>query len=79
MPPHESEQIVAALQRHGIPVEYLTFPDEGHGFLKRDNRRTAYRGVMGFLAGICWTGLTAGRTEGMTAMLRIWGREIRPT
>ena len=50
VPPHESEQIVDALKRHGIPVEYLTFADEGHGFLKRDNRRTAYRGVMAFLA-----------------------------
>jgi dipeptidyl aminopeptidase/acylaminoacyl peptidase len=50
VPPHESEQIVAALRRHGIPADYLTFADEGHGFLKRDNRRTAYRGVMAFLA-----------------------------
>lgn len=50
VPPHESEQIVAAVKRHGLPVDYLTFPDEGHGFLKRDNRRTAYRGVMAFLA-----------------------------
>ena len=50
LPPHESEQIVAALRRRGVPVEYLAFPDEGHGFLKRDNRRTAYRSVMDFLA-----------------------------
>jgi dipeptidyl aminopeptidase/acylaminoacyl peptidase len=50
VPPHESEQIVAALRRRGVPVEYLTFPDEGHGFLKRANRRAAYRAVMSFLA-----------------------------
>ncbi len=50
VPPHESEQIVAALRRRNVPVEYLSFPDEGHGFLKRDNRRTAYRAVMAFLA-----------------------------
>jgi dipeptidyl aminopeptidase/acylaminoacyl peptidase len=50
VPPQESEQIVAALRRRGVPVEYLTFPDEGHGFLKRDNRRTAYRAVLAFLA-----------------------------
>ncbi len=50
VPPRESEQIVAALRRRGVPVEYLAFPDEGHGFLKRDNRRTACRAVMRFLA-----------------------------
>jgi dipeptidyl aminopeptidase/acylaminoacyl peptidase len=50
VPPQESEQIVAALRRRDVPVEYLTFPDEGHGFLKRDNRRTAFRAVVGFLA-----------------------------
>ncbi|WP_376096121.1 S9 family peptidase [Roseomonas sp. CCTCC AB2023176] len=50
VPPHESEQIVAALRARDVPVDYLTFPDEGHGFLKRDNRRTAYRGVLAFLA-----------------------------
>jgi dipeptidyl aminopeptidase/acylaminoacyl peptidase len=50
VPPHESEQIVAALRRRNVPVDYLTFPDEGHGFLKRDNRRRVYLGVAGFLA-----------------------------
>jgi dipeptidyl aminopeptidase/acylaminoacyl peptidase len=50
VPPRESEQIVAALRSRNIPVEYLTFPDEGHGFLKRDNRRTVYTAVARFLA-----------------------------
>ncbi len=49
VPPHESEQIVAALRARKVPVDSLVFPDEGHGFLKRDNRRTAYLGVMRFL------------------------------
>lgn len=49
VPPHESEQIVDALRGRNVPVEYLTFPDEGHGFLKRDNRRVAYEQVAGFL------------------------------
>ena len=49
VPPAESEQIVAALRRRGVPVDYLTFADEGHGFLKRDNRRAAYRAVAQFL------------------------------
>ena len=50
VPPHESEQIVTALRRRDVPVEYLTFADEGHGFLKRDNRRVAYQAVIAFLA-----------------------------
>jgi dipeptidyl aminopeptidase/acylaminoacyl peptidase len=47
--PHESEQIVAALKARNVPVEYVTFPAEGHGFLKRDNRRRVYRDVALFL------------------------------
>jgi dipeptidyl aminopeptidase/acylaminoacyl peptidase len=49
VPPFESEQIVAALKARGIPVEYVTFPDEGHGFTKRDNRRTVFAAVARFL------------------------------
>ncbi|MEO6152217.1 MAG: S9 family peptidase [Croceibacterium sp.] len=33
----ESDQIVAAMQKHGIPVTYVVFPDEGHGFAKPAN------------------------------------------
>ncbi len=33
----ESDQIVAAMQRKGIPVTYALFPDEGHGFARPEN------------------------------------------
>jgi len=33
----ESDQIVAAMKARGIPVTYVLFPDEGHGFAKPDN------------------------------------------
>ena len=33
----ESDQIVAAMEKHGIPVTYVLFPDEGHGFAKPTN------------------------------------------
>ena len=33
----ESDQIVSALHKHGLPVQYLNFPDEGHGFLRPEN------------------------------------------
>jgi len=34
----ESEQIVAALKEKGLDYEYIIFEDEGHGFLKPENR-----------------------------------------
>ncbi|NDD14353.1 MAG: hypothetical protein EB072_17355, partial [Betaproteobacteria bacterium] len=33
----ESDQIVQAMQSKGIPVTYVLFPDEGHGFAKPEN------------------------------------------
>jgi dipeptidyl aminopeptidase/acylaminoacyl peptidase len=34
----ESEQVVRAMQDRKIPVIYVTFPDEGHGFTREENR-----------------------------------------
>jgi dipeptidyl aminopeptidase/acylaminoacyl peptidase len=34
----ESDAIVAAMQAGGIPVTYVVYPDEGHGFQKPPNR-----------------------------------------
>lgn len=33
----ESDQIVAALQARRIPVTYVLYPDEGHGFVRPEN------------------------------------------
>ncbi|CAJ0589741.1 unnamed protein product [Cylicocyclus nassatus] len=38
----ESDQFVEALQNRSIPVSYILYPDEGHGFRKEGNRLTAY-------------------------------------
>jgi dipeptidyl aminopeptidase/acylaminoacyl peptidase len=46
----ESEQIVAAMQQHGIPVTYLYYPDEGHGLGRPENRRSFKAVVEAFLA-----------------------------
>lgn len=46
----ESEQIVAAMQEKGIDYEYLLFHDEGHGFLRPENRLKFYTHVEQFLA-----------------------------
>ena len=40
----ESDQIVLAMQKKGLPVTYVLFPDEGHGFAKPANR-TAFNAV----------------------------------
>lgn len=46
----ESEQIVAAMQRRGIPVTYVSYPDEGHGFGRPENRRSFAAVAEAFLA-----------------------------
>lgn len=38
VPVVEAEQVVESLKKRGIPVEYVLFPDEGHGFRKIPNR-----------------------------------------
>ena len=38
VPVVEAEQVVAALKKRGVPVEYVLFPDEGHGWRKQANR-----------------------------------------
>jgi len=45
----ESDEIVAAARKNGVPVEYVVFPDEGHGFVKKDNEIKGYSGVLAFL------------------------------
>jgi dipeptidyl aminopeptidase/acylaminoacyl peptidase len=47
--PVESEDIVARVRANGVPVEYLVFPDEGHGFRKKANQLAAYRTIREFL------------------------------
>jgi dipeptidyl aminopeptidase/acylaminoacyl peptidase len=38
VPRSESEQMVAALKRRGVPIWYLMAKDEGHGFRKKGNQ-----------------------------------------
>ncbi len=46
----ESEQIVAAMKEKGIDHEYVLFADEGHGFVKPENRLAFYAAAEAFLA-----------------------------
>jgi len=45
----ESDEIVEAVKKKGIPVEYVVFDDEGHGFAKKENRIKGYKAILEFL------------------------------
>ena len=46
----ESDQIVGAMKSAGIPVTYVLYPDEGHGFAKPANNIAFYAIAENFLA-----------------------------
>jgi len=45
----ESDEIVEAVKANDVPVEYMVFPDEGHGFIKKENEIKGYRQILSFL------------------------------
>jgi protease II len=45
----ESDEIVAGARKNGTPVEYVLFPDEGHGFRKKENQIKAAKVTLDFL------------------------------
>jgi len=45
----ESDDIVAAARKNGVPVEYVVFPDEGHGFTKKKNQIEGWKAILEFL------------------------------
>jgi dipeptidyl aminopeptidase/acylaminoacyl peptidase len=47
----ESDQIVAAMEANELPVTYVLFPDEGHGFARPENRESFYAIMEVFLDG----------------------------
>ncbi len=49
VPKAESDQVVERLRARGQRVEYVVFPDEGHGFTKRENAEAAYAKIVDFL------------------------------
>jgi dipeptidyl aminopeptidase/acylaminoacyl peptidase len=75
----ESEQIVAAMRLHGIPVTYVYYRDEGHGLGRAENRRSFKAVVEAFLAahlaGRCES--VGDDFEGSTIEFKV-GRELIP-
>ena len=45
----ESDEVVAAVKKNNVPVEYIIFPDEGHGFVKKENEIKGYGQILQFL------------------------------
>src|SRR5919202_4279485 len=52
VPPSQSEVMIEALERKGIPYAYIAFEGEGHGFRKSENRKRAVEAELDFLARI---------------------------
>ncbi len=48
VPPSQSEMIVAALDRNGVPHSYILFEGEGHGFRKAENIRRTLEAELAF-------------------------------
>ena len=45
----QSDEIVDAVKANGVPVEYVIFDDEGHGFRKKENEIKGYGQIKVFL------------------------------
>jgi dipeptidyl aminopeptidase/acylaminoacyl peptidase len=74
---HESEQIVAAMEKKGLPVTYVVYPDEGHGFVRPENRTDFMARAEAFLAK-CLGGRVEplpkeGKVAGATALVKVVG------
>jgi dipeptidyl aminopeptidase/acylaminoacyl peptidase len=48
VPPNQAEAMVAALRAKGIPVAYVLFDGEGHGFRRAENIKRALEGELSF-------------------------------
>jgi len=60
VPPNQSEMIVEALRAKGVPVAYLLFDGEQHGFRRAENIRRALDGELSFYGQVLGFELPAG-------------------
>ncbi len=52
VPPNQAERMVSALKQNGVPVAYVAFPEEQHGFRQAANIKTAMEAEEYFLSQI---------------------------
>jgi dipeptidyl aminopeptidase/acylaminoacyl peptidase len=76
--PAEAEQLVAAMEKKGLPVTYVLYPDEGHGFARPENRLDFTGRAEAFLAR-CLAGRAEplpkeGKIPGSTGVVRVVAR-----
>jgi dipeptidyl aminopeptidase/acylaminoacyl peptidase len=45
----ESDEIAAGVKKNGVPVEYVVYPEEGHGFTKKEDLITTDKKSLEFL------------------------------
>jgi dipeptidyl aminopeptidase/acylaminoacyl peptidase len=62
VPPNQAETMVAALRAKGVPVAYVTFAEEGHGFRSAESQVRAMAAELGFYSRV-FGFETADRTE----------------
>lgn len=75
--PAESEQIVAAIEKHGGSVTYVLYPDEGHGFVRPENNLDFAARAEAFLAahlGGRLEPVSGERVPGSSAVVRVVGQ-----
>ena len=48
-PIEHAEHLIAAMEKHEHPYEYMEFKDEGHGFYNQEHRTKYYQKVLTFL------------------------------
>jgi dipeptidyl aminopeptidase/acylaminoacyl peptidase len=48
VPPNQAEMMVAALRQKGLPVAYVAYPGEQHGFRKAENIKRTLDGELYF-------------------------------
>jgi dipeptidyl aminopeptidase/acylaminoacyl peptidase len=74
----ESDQIVAAMEKHGIPVTYVVFPDEGHGFARPENNIAFTALIEQFLATVLGGRAEplGGEVEKSTAQIKTGGELV---
>jgi len=74
VPTRESDQVVAAMQKNGVKVTYLLYPDEGHGLLRKENN-TSFTAISEVFFGECLGGryapLTAAHLEGSSVQVPV--------
>jgi dipeptidyl aminopeptidase/acylaminoacyl peptidase len=69
----ESDQIVKAMQAKGLPVSYVLFPDEGHGFARPENNLSFFAAAEAFLSahlGGSYQPITKEGLAGSTAQIK---------